>query len=232
MPIPRYVWIGAGVAVAGAGAWTAYRNRSFLLSRVSGFRDLASWADARGQEIAAFFAVKPDDLRPNGQIGPEGISADAWNRTKLAALHPRFRRRFQRFLAAAQAVAARNGREILIWEGTRALSRQLDLYRQGREHGGEIVTWTITSWHLFGMAVDLMIRAPGAGPSWGHRPAWYVQEVLPLAANFGLESLYLTKGKDPPHVQAPEGAFPANVAQAKVAVAAEFQTQRSAVGLA
>lgn len=42
-----------------------------------------------------------------------------------------------------------------VTEGLRTLSRQKELYAQGRTAPGKIVTWTLNSEHLSGRAVDL-----------------------------------------------------------------------------
>ena len=43
-----------------------------------------------------------------------------------------------------------------VLEGLRSKSRQAELYAQGRTAPGKIVTWTMTSKHVVGTAVDLV----------------------------------------------------------------------------
>ena len=43
-----------------------------------------------------------------------------------------------------------------VLEGLRSKSRQAELYAQGRTAPGKIVTWTMTSKHIVGTAVDLV----------------------------------------------------------------------------
>ena len=40
-------------------------------------------------------------------------------------------------------------------EGVRTIQRQRDLYAQGRTKPGKVVTWTMNSKHIDGLAVDL-----------------------------------------------------------------------------
>ena len=53
-----------------------------------------------------------------------------------------------------RAVAAEH--DILVIEGLRTKERQADLYAQGRTKPGKIVTWTLTSKHIDGKAVDVV----------------------------------------------------------------------------
>jgi len=50
---------------------------------------------------------------------------------------------------------------ILVIEGLRSQERQEDLYSQGRTKPGPIVTWTKTSKHTEGKAVDVVILKDG-----------------------------------------------------------------------
>lgn len=151
---------------------------------------------------------------------------DRWNATKIASLQPQYQDRFRGFMAAAQAVARRYGATLMIWEGFRPLERQRDLFARGRapgQEGEQRVTYTIASstGHIWGLAIDLVLREPDGDPSWD-MPRWYKTEVLPLAARFNLESLYLKTGKDPPHIEVPRSELPAVVATAAQQIRSDF----------
>lgn len=45
--------------------------------------------------------------------------------------------------------------DVLVVEGLRSKERQASLYAQGRTKPGKIVTWTLDSKHILGLAVDL-----------------------------------------------------------------------------
>lgn len=45
--------------------------------------------------------------------------------------------------------------DVIVVEGVRPIQRQRDLYAQGRTKPGKIVTWTMNSKHIDGLAVDL-----------------------------------------------------------------------------
>lgn len=46
--------------------------------------------------------------------------------------------------------------DFMVLEGKRTLQRQQELFDQGRKTPGKIVTWTMKSKHLDGLAVDLV----------------------------------------------------------------------------
>lgn len=46
--------------------------------------------------------------------------------------------------------------DFMVLEGVRTLERQRELYLQGRSKPGKIVTWTMQSKHIDGLAVDLV----------------------------------------------------------------------------
>ena len=45
--------------------------------------------------------------------------------------------------------------DVIVVEGVRTIQRQQDLYAQGRTKPGKVVTWTMNSKHIDGLAVDL-----------------------------------------------------------------------------
>ena len=60
------------------------------------------------------------------------------------------RRAFELF-----AVSPRNkGYRLIVTEGVRTKDRQRQLYDQGRTKPGKVVTWTLSSKHIDGLAVD------------------------------------------------------------------------------
>lgn len=69
----------------------------------------------------------------------------------LDALEPKFRAKVVAFLAEAKAA----GTELKVLETRRTVERQAWLYAQGRTREGNIVTWTMSSRHITGEAVDL-----------------------------------------------------------------------------
>ena len=166
---------------------------------------LTAWAADRGAAIREQFGIGLDILRPEGTARLRGWPADEWNEQKIKILTIDLRPHVAKFMAAAQKVAAKHGAVYVIWDAARSLERQLDLYRHGRTDKGAIVTHAIASRHLWGRAVDLILRARTGQPIFD-LPPWHIRETLPLAAKHGLSSLYLTAGIDPPHVEAPLGA--------------------------
>ena len=213
--------IGAGLLWLSRPAWP----RAFTLLR-NAYRSVDEWANDRGAQIARAFGLRPDPLSPAGEIGPASMSADAWNRRKIGTLAGPYQSRFTAFTAAVQRVARSHGAELIIWDGQRPLARQLDLFRRGREgDGGAMVTYTMASNHILGLAADYVIRTSAGQPDWD-LPRWWKTECLPLATGYGLESLFIEKGIDPPHVQVPEAERP------PVAVATLRQIDADFPGLA
>ena len=184
--------------------------RAFRLVR-NAYRNVEEWAADRGKQVRASFGVKVDTLKPEGSVRASAMSADAWNAAKIGTLATHVQGRFRTFIAAVQVVARRHGAEIIIWDGARTLERQVELYKRGRTAPGTIVTHAIATvtGHIWGMAVDLIFRTPDGQPSFDwppgsdKYPSWYFSEVLPLAKVHRLESLYVVKGIDAPHIQFP-----------------------------
>lgn len=203
---------GAGGGAPGPSGTDWTTTGVFQLAR-NAYRSLGEWAADRGVQIRQAFGLAPDPLRPYTRSGPKPseMSADEWNARKIATLAPIARPRFAAFLVAAQRVARAHGTELLIWWAVRPLESQTALYQQGRTTPGDIVTRTIASNHLWGLAVDLTFRSPSGevlfrGPGGTGYPPWYYREVLPLAATHGLQSLYLARAVDAPHIEMVEGA--------------------------
>ena len=61
----------------------------------------------------------------------------------------------QRLVDIAQEACRLLPFDVIVVEGVRTPQRQRDLYAQGRTKPGKIVTWTMNSKHIDGLAVDL-----------------------------------------------------------------------------
>ena len=61
----------------------------------------------------------------------------------------------QRLVAIAQEACQVLPFDVIVVEGVRTIQRQRDLYAQGRTKPGKVVTWTMNSKHIDGLAVDL-----------------------------------------------------------------------------
>lgn len=229
--IRRHPWLTVlGLAaIAGATAATSSTVRStvrqaaeqaFNLAR-NAYRSLADWAADRGRQIRAAFGVQILDMKPEGRTKLSDLTPDAWNRAKLSELNPAFRQNFIDFFEHASSVAAGHGKTLIIWYAARSLEKQVQLYAQGRTEPGNVVTYAVgNSNHLYGLAIDLAFWSP-SGPDWDY-PAWYVREILPLAAQHGLQSLYLKADFDKPHIEVPKAALPDAVKVAQRQVQNDF----------
>lgn len=61
----------------------------------------------------------------------------------------------QRLVDIAQEACRVLPFDVIVVEGVRTIQRQRDLYAQGRTKPGKVVTWTMNSKHIDGLAVDL-----------------------------------------------------------------------------
>lgn len=61
----------------------------------------------------------------------------------------------QRLVSIAQEACQALPFDVIVVEGVRTIQRQRDLYAQGRTKPGKVVTWTMNSKHIDGLAVDL-----------------------------------------------------------------------------
>ena len=61
----------------------------------------------------------------------------------------------KRLVSVVEAAALNIPFDVLVVEGVRTKERQAALYAQGRTKPGRIVTWTLKSKHIDGLAVDL-----------------------------------------------------------------------------
>lgn len=69
--------------------------------------------------------------------------------------------------------------DFMVVEGVRTLARQKQLYAQGRTVPGKIVTWTLKSKHIDGLAVDLL---PAPYDWKDHAPFALVNKAMMQAA--------------------------------------------------
>lgn len=61
----------------------------------------------------------------------------------------------QRLVSIAQEACQALPFDVIVVEGVRTEKRQQELYAQGRTKPGKVVTWTMNSKHIDGLAVDL-----------------------------------------------------------------------------
>ena len=61
----------------------------------------------------------------------------------------------KRLVSIAQEACQALPFDVIVVEGVRTIQRQRDLYAQGRTKPGKVVTWTMNSKHIDGLAVDL-----------------------------------------------------------------------------
>lgn len=95
-------------------------------------------------------------------------------------------------LSALQSAAAGMGIQVDVGETAREQARQNALFRQGRGAPGPVVTWTLTSSHTGGHAVDVIVN----GDSTGRDPGY--AKLHALAKTFGFVTL--NPATDPGHL--------------------------------
>ncbi len=61
----------------------------------------------------------------------------------------------QRLVSIAQEACQALPFDVIVVEGVRTEKRQQEVYAQGRTKPGKVVTWTMNSKHIDGLAVDL-----------------------------------------------------------------------------
>lgn len=108
---------------------------------------------------------------------------------ELDKLQPVFREKVDAFLKECDW--------IFITESWRSQERQDDLYAQGRTKPGEIVTWTTTSNHTQGLAIDIAFNGEVLYPS--DFEQWRM--VANIAKKYGIDWGYDLWGTDKPHFQ-------------------------------
>lgn len=72
-----------------------------------------------------------------------------------------------RLAAVVRDAALRTRQKFMVVEGRRTLARQQELYAQGRTKPGKVVTWTMKSKHIDGLAVDLAPLDENGAIPWG-----------------------------------------------------------------
>ncbi|WP_281358133.1 M15 family metallopeptidase [Saccharibacillus qingshengii] len=110
---------------------------------------------------------------------------------RIIALHPEVRQKSDQLVAQA----AKKGIEVVITSDFRGVEEQDELYRQGREKPGNIVTNARggQSYHNFGLAIDFALRDESDRIVWdmeldrsgNGRSDW--REVVELAKDLGFE---------------------------------------------
>ena len=108
----------------------------------------------------------------------------------VAALDPALQERLGRVMARMRE---ETGHEVQVGETYRSQSRQNSLYAQGRSAPGPIVTWTQSSKHTTGRAVDLVVDGGSAGSD-------AYAALRRIATQEGLRTL---GERDPGHLELP-----------------------------
>ena len=103
----------------------------------------------------------------------------------LDTLRPDFREKLEAFLQAVQA--AMPGYDVAVHEAVRSPERQAHLYASGRTRPGPILTNTLDSNHLHGLAADWHLSRNGRA-TWDASLYQRAYELVP-PEKFGLETL-------------------------------------------
>lgn len=119
----------------------------------------------------------------------------------LSLLAPKFRAAVE----AAIADCAAQGFPVKVAEALRSQERQAWLYAQGRTRPGSIVTHAstnLTSWHGYGLAVDVIHETKGWAPGASDREttAWF-RKVADIFKSHGCSAGMDWSKADPPHMQ-------------------------------
>lgn len=110
------------------------------------------------------------------------------DRAKIHALHPALAERVTWLIQVAEYYGA----SIAVVSGLRTQAEQDRIYAQGRTAPGPIVTWTRSSAHTSGRAVDLAFRVSGAVTY--SVPAWWWDALGYLGSLAGLRRTAVSKG--------------------------------------
>ncbi len=78
--------------------------------------------------------------------------------------------------------------DVQLVEGVRDQARQLALYAQGRTTPGKIVTWTKTSKHLTGDAVDIVPLQPDGSIDWNDKKSFGQLASAMVEASLGFNT--------------------------------------------
>ena len=162
--------------------------------------DLGDDSDSIGVDSAG---AKTDEASvsalatPDVSVAALGIAASGLNatlKTKLVRVIERMHTEF--------------GRDVRVVEGVRSQQRQNQLYAQGRDTVGPVVTWTRNSQHTAGRAADLVING-------GYDDATGFALLRQVAEQEGLHTL---GAKDPGHVELRGAASPTDSASVRSAL--------------
>lgn len=110
---------------------------------------------------------------------------------RIESLAPDARPKVEMFLDSLKKA----GLQVDVRETKRSQERQEYLFTKGRSSGGSPVTWTLTSDHRNGRAIDIFINGDRTGRNPGYTKAWNIAKSLGL--NFIGEN-------DPGHFAVPE----------------------------
>jgi uncharacterized protein YcbK (DUF882 family) len=147
-------------------------------------------ADARQiddtSDAAAVVAAPTYDATTSkaAHVNPNAIT------TSIAALNPVLQEKLERVISRMRE---ETGHDVQITETYRSQTRQNTLYAQGRQTPGPVVTWTQSSKHTQGRAVDVILD--------GGRASADAYTVLQRIANE--EGLRTLGAKDPGHLELP-----------------------------
>ena len=106
-------------------------------------------------------------------------------------LNPDFQVKVRMFLEKTKDLG------VFITEGYRSQERQVYLYGQGRQRPWPIITWTLTSQHTEGKAIDIAFNWAVLYPE--NHQIW--RNVADIARSCGIDWGYDLWGKDKPHFQ-------------------------------
>lgn len=163
--------------------------------------DGTSELDAKGDHDAPEGTASDDKSTGDAKTAtttPTTTSSAADVVRSIAALDPQLQAKLARLM---QRVRDETGHDVQVVETYRSQARQNVLYEQGRETPGPVVTWTTSSKHTQGRAVDVMLDGGTAGPD-------AYAALQRIAREEGLRTL---GARDPGHLELP-GTAPASAA--------------------
>ncbi len=160
---------------------------------------------------------KGDDDAPDGTASTSGSTSDPKAGTSattattsvtdvvrsIAALDPQLQAKLARVM---DRMRAETGHDVHVVETYRSQARQNALYEQGRETPGPVVTWTQSSKHTQGRAVDVTLDGGAAGPD-------AYAALQRIAREEGLRTL---GARDPGHLELSGTTGAANDASASI----------------
>lgn len=129
--------------------------------------------------------------------------------TNMDGLYPAFRERVDKMLEQANRETTGKHADFVRWvviETYRPAARQAYLYAQGRTREGNIVTWTLKSRHISGLAVDVAPLKKD-GSIWWNAPQFIWDRLGHAARTQGLTWGGNWKKRDMPHVEASTAQF-------------------------